>query len=65
MNPGGNLQQELSGVMNRYGIDFSVVQNFKGAPVQGYITQKMDGIYKIVLTIRGSFADIFWFFSFS
>ena len=61
MNPGGNLQQELSGVMNRYGIDFSVVQNFKGAPVQGYITQKMDGIYKIVLTIRVSFADIFWF----
>ena len=57
----GDLQQELSSMMNRYGIDFSVVRNFKGAPVQGYISQKKDGIYQMVLTIRGSYADIFWF----
>ena len=33
-----DLQQELTSMMNRYGIDFSVVRNFKGAPVQGYKT---------------------------
>lgn len=45
----------------QYGIDFCIVKNFKGAPVQGYITQKQDGVYRIVLTIRGAFVDIFWF----
>ena len=48
-------------VMGKYGIDFSVARNFRGAPVQGYISQKSDGIYQMVLTIRGAFADIFWF----
>lgn len=55
------LQRELKNVMERYGIDFSVVKNFRGAPVHGYISQKNDGIYQMVLTIRGAFADIFWF----
>lgn len=55
------LQRELKNVMERYGIDFSVAKNFRGAPVQGYISQKNDGIYQMVLTIRGAFADIFWF----
>lgn len=61
LKPESDLQQELSSTMNQYGIDFSVVHNFKGAPVQGYISQKKDGIYQMVLTIRGSYADIFWF----
>ena len=61
LKPGSDLQQELASTMNQYGIDFSVVRNFKGAPVQGYISQRKDGIYQMVLTIRGSFADIFWF----
>lgn len=56
-----NIQEDLKDVMERYGIDFSVARNFRGAPVQGYISQKADGIYQMVLTIRGSFADIFWF----
>ena len=56
-----NFQSDLKNVMKKYGIDFSVVRNFRGAPVQGYISQKSDGIYKMVLTIRGAFADIFWF----
>lgn len=55
------LQRDLKNVMERYGIDFSVAKNFRGAPVQGYISQKNDGIYQMVLTIRGAFADIFWF----
>lgn len=55
------LQRALKNVMEKYGIDFSVVKNFRGAPVHGYISQKNDGIYQMVLTIRGAFADIFWF----
>ena len=56
-----DIQRNLRDVMEKYGIDFSVVRNFRGAPVQGYISQKSEGIYQIVLTIRGAFADIFWF----
>lgn len=56
-----NLQKDLRAVMEKYGIDFSVARNFRGAPVQGYISQKSNGIYQMVLTIRGAFADIFWF----
>lgn len=56
-----NIQNDLRNVMMRYGIDFSVARNFRGAPVQGYISQKNNGVYQMVLTIRGAFADIFWF----
>lgn len=56
-----DLQGNLKNTMERYGIDFSVVKNFRGAPVQGYIFQKSNGTYQMVLTIRGAFADIFWF----
>lgn len=56
-----DIQVELRNVMKKYGIDFSVVKNFRGAPVQGYLSQKNDGTYQMVLTIRGSYADIFWF----
>lgn len=56
-----NIQKDLKTIMEKYGIDFSVAKNFRGAPVQGYISQKSDGIYQMVLTIRGAFADIFWF----
>ena len=61
LNRNANIQRELKEVMGRYGIDFSVVQNFRGAPVQGYISLKNDWTYQMVLTIRGSYADIFWF----
>ena len=56
-----NIQEELSHTMAQYGIHFSVVRNFKGAPVHGYISQKNDGTYQMVVTIRGAYADIFWF----
>ena len=56
-----NVQKDLQEIMAYYGIDFSVVRNFRGAPVQGYISQKNDATYQMILTIRGSYADIFWF----
>lgn len=61
MNTECDLQSELSAAMMKYGIDFSVVKNFRGAPVHGYISQKGDNNYQMVLTIRGAYADIFWF----
>lgn len=56
-----DIQTDLRTVMARYGIDFSVVRNFRGAPVHGYLSLKSDGVYQMVVTIRGAFADIFWF----
>ena len=32
-----DFQNHLKTVLGEYGIDFSVVKNFRGAPVQGYI----------------------------
>ena len=61
LDPKVDLQKGLANVMARYGIKFSVVHNFRGAPVHGYISQNKDGEYQMVLTIRGAFADIFWF----
>ena len=57
----GSVQRSLTELFGEYGIDFSIVRHFKGAPVQGFISKKKDGTYQMVLTIRGSYADIFWF----
>lgn len=56
-----SIQKSLTELFREYGIDFSLVRNFRGAPVQGYISKKNDGTYQMVLTLRGSYADIFWF----
>ena len=61
VNPDADIQKELRQIMTRCGIDFSIVHNFRGAPVQGYISRKQDGTYQMCLTLRGSYADIFWF----
>lgn len=60
-NPEANTIIDIRNILGKYGVDFSVVHHFRGAPVQGYISKKKDGTYHMVLTIRGSFADIFWF----
>lgn len=56
-----DLQVALRDTMAKYGIDFSIMKNFRGAPVQGYICQKADESLQMVVTIRGAYADIFWF----
>lgn len=56
-----NIQEQLREIFARYGIDFSVAKNFRGAPVQGYVAPKGDGSYQMVVTIRNAYADIFWF----
>ena len=57
----GDLQRTLTELFAKHGIDFSIVHNFRGAPVHGYIDRKEEGSYQMVMTIRGAFADIFWF----
>ena len=61
LNGKGDLQKTLSTLLSGYGIDFSIVYNFKGAPVHGYISLKENVTYRMVLTLRGASADIFWF----
>lgn len=61
LNNRADLQKVIKDTLWQYGIDFEIMRNFKGAPVQGFIYRRTDGILKICMTIRGSFADIFWF----
>ena len=56
-----DVQEELRNIFAKYGIDFSVVRNYRGAPVHGYVAPKSDGSYQMVVTIRNAYADIFWF----
>ena len=61
LDKNADVQVNLMNIFSKYGIDFSVVKNFRGAPVQGYVAPKQDGSIQMVVTIRNSYADIFWF----
>ena len=52
--------KKLKAIFNECGIIFELVKNFKGAPIQGFIKNKNDKII-LCMTIRQSYADIFWF----
>lgn len=54
------LQNRLKTLLAEYGIEFSVVRCFKGAPVRGLVTRKRDGAYRMVLAPKDSFAYSFW-----
>lgn len=56
-----DLQNSIKSVLYRYGLDFEIIRHFRGAPVQGFIYKRADDRIKICMTIRGAFADIFWF----
>jgi len=55
------VQKELDKIFAECGIAFRIVKNFKGAPVQGFIKKTEDDNIVLCMTIRNSFADIFWF----
>lgn len=60
----GNINkgiQEVQEILAECGIAFQVVQNFRGAPVQGFIKETADCRLILCLTIRGKRADRFWF----
>ena len=52
--------QKLKEIFKKCGIIFELVKNFQGAPIQGFIENKNDRII-LCMTIRQSYADIFWF----
>lgn len=55
------IQSQLKTYLAECGIRFSIVRNFRGAPVQGIIKKNDDGTLNLLLTTRQKFADIFWF----
>ncbi len=56
-----SMREELKKIFADCGIAFNIVRHFKGAPVQGFIKKTDEGKMLLCLTIRQSFADIFWF----
>jgi HTH-type transcriptional regulator/antitoxin HigA len=52
---------ELQESLLECGVVFSVVESFRGAPVQGVIKKNNDGTINLTMTNRYKFADIFWF----
>lgn len=55
------IQKQLEKIFAECGIAFKIVRNFRGAPVQGFIKKTDDEKLVLCMTIRNSFADIFWF----
>ena len=55
-----DMVRELTRIFAECGIVFQVVENFAGAPVQGFIKKDNNKII-LSMTIRGAYADIFWF----
>lgn len=58
---GETLQESLQEIFAKYGIAFSIVKHFKGAPVHGYVTRRDNGSFQMVVTIRNAWEDVFWF----
>jgi HTH-type transcriptional regulator/antitoxin HigA len=56
-----SIQSKLKNYFSECGVKFSIIKHFKGAPVQGVIKKNDDGTLSLIMTIRGKFADIFWF----
>lgn len=52
---------ELRALFACCGIAFNIVKNFKGAPVHGLIKRMPTGQTSLIVTIRGAWADGFWF----
>ena len=52
--------RKLKEVLKECGVVFELVKNFQGAPIQGFI-KNANGKIILCMTIRQSYADIFWF----
>lgn len=59
--PAEEMRRKLTEIFSNCGVAFSIVKNFQGAPVQGFIQHKEDGTAILCMTIRGKAVDIFWF----
>jgi len=58
---GKEIESELKMLLGECGIQFRIVRHFKGAPVQGFIEKLDNDEILLCLTLRYSFAGIFWF----
>lgn len=47
-----DIPSNLRKIMRQYGIDFSIVESFRSAPVQGYLSQRDNGICQMVLAMQ-------------
>ncbi|MGI5905458.1 MAG: HigA family addiction module antitoxin [Candidatus Pararuminococcus gallinarum] len=56
-----DIQNKLTKIFSDCGIAFAIVPNFRGAPVQGYIKKISENRLMLCMTLRRSYADIFWF----
>ena len=58
-----DFQNHLKTVLGEYGIEFFLLwKNFRGAPVQGYIFRRSDGVYQMVFDDKGSVCGYFLVF---
>ena len=55
-----DMIKKLKDIFKECGITFELVKHFTGAPVQGFIEKKENRMI-FCMTIRQSYADIFWF----
>jgi len=55
------IRKELQKIFAECGIAFEIVKHFTGAPVQGFIKKTENCKIILCMTIRGGFADRFWF----
>ena len=55
-----DMRIKLKEIFSKCGVIFEIIPHFTGAPVQGYLANKNDKII-LCMTLRQSFADIFWF----
>jgi len=55
------IRKKLQKNFSECGIKFEIVQHFTGAPVHGVISYNDTGTLSLIMTIRQSYADIFWF----
>ncbi|MBQ8293498.1 MAG: HigA family addiction module antidote protein [Bacilli bacterium] len=56
-----SIVPKLRDVFSKCGINFYLAKSYVGAPVQGYIRRNNHKGLSLYMTIRGSYADIFWF----
>ena len=56
-----NVRTRLQKILLDCGIIFDIVENFKGAPVQGFIKNEKNNRILLCMTIRGKRLDSFWF----
>ena len=55
------IESKLKALFKENGIQFRVVRHFRGAPVQGFIEKLDNNEILLCLTLRYTYAGIFWF----